>query len=345
MLRNFSVNKHLISSVRRHVPKHRFSGTTHYDWREWHNALLPAVKATLGKMPTKVPLNAEIRSECRKDGLVKRVVVFDVEDGLSLEAYVYWPVDANDPLPGIIACHGHGRFGKEAVMGNRTTPELQKEIEQNNYDYGLKMARAGYAVIAIDWRGFGSRRDDDQDCWHRGRDICNMHYIRSTLLGMTNLGWNVHDGMSALDYLCGLDFVDAQRIGVIGLSFGGVMATWLAVCDERIKAANVICYSDRFAEFAIKRCQFCGSQITPGLFELCDLPDLQGLIAPRPLLVEIGKEDTCFAYESAMSCFSAVEKIYKAAGESEKLKLDLFDGGHQWSGRMSLEFFKKHLAA
>ena len=88
---------------------------------------------------------------------------------------------------------------------------------------------------------------------------------------------------------------------------------------------------------------FCGSQITPGLYELCDVPDLHGLIAPRPLLVEIGVHDECFLVDSAMNCFREVEKIYTAAGVREKLELDLFEGGHKWSGRKTLAFFKDHL--
>ena len=211
-----------------------------------------------------------------------------------------------------------------------------------------KMAKAGYAVIAIDWRGFGERDDHQKPNWNDnigGRDICNIHYIRANILGMTLLGMNIHDGSCALDYLCNQDFVDDDRIGVMGLSFGGTMATWISICDDRIKATDIICYSDRFADFGMRDTNFCGSQITPGLYELCDVPDLQGLIAPRPLLVEIGVYDDCFLVESAMSCFREVEKIYIAADSSDKLELDLFEGGHQWSGRKTLRFFGKHLAS
>jgi hypothetical protein len=152
---------------------------------------------------------------------------------------------------------------------------------------------------------------------------------------------DVHDGTCAIDYLCQQDFVDANRLGVMGLSFGGTMATWLSICDERIKATNVMCWSDRFAIFGMRDVNFCGSQITPGLFRLCDVPDLQGLIAPRPLLVEIGIHDQCFLIDSAMSCFGEVEKIYEAAGVRDKLELDLFEGGHRWGGSKSVEFFRQ----
>jgi hypothetical protein len=88
---------------------------------------------------------------------------------------------------------------------------------------------------------------------------------------------------------------------------------------------------------------FCGSQVTPGLYRLCDLPDLQGLIAPRPLLVEIGVHDDCFRIESAMSCFHEVERVYAAAGARDKLQLDLFEGGHAWGANTSVVFFREHL--
>lgn len=54
---------------------------------------------------------------------------------------------------------------------------------------------------------------------------------------------------------------------------------------------------------------FFGSQITPEMFVPADVPDLQGLIAPRPLLVGVGAHDQCFRVESALSCYREVEKI------------------------------------
>jgi len=346
MSRNTSIHKYFCNLGAKHTPRFRFSGKSRSDWQTWRQQLLPAVKASLGTMPQKVPLNPEIQAEWQDDGLIKQRVILDVEEDLSVAALVFRPAKAKGKLPAILACHGHGPFGKQAIMGDRSTAELRANIEQHNYDYGLQMAKAGYAVIAIDWRGFGHRDDRRKPNWTEnmhGRDICNLHYLRATLMGMTVLGMDVHDGMCALDYLCQQDFVDPDRIGVMGLSFGGTMTVWMSICDDRIKAADIICYSDRFADFGMRDLNFCGSQITPGLYQLCDLPDLQGLIAPRPLLVEIGAYDECFTVDSAMSCFREVEKIYEAAGAREKLELDLFEGGHQWSGRKSFDFFKKHL--
>ena len=57
-----------------------------------------------------------------------------------------------------------------------------------------------------------------------------------------------------------------------------------------------------------------GAQVAPGLYKLVDLPDLQGLLAPKPLLIDIGVYDSCFLVDTAMACYRQVEKIYRAAG-------------------------------
>ena len=114
--------------------------------------------------------------------------------------------------------------------------------------------------------------------------------------------------------------------------------------DERIKAADIICYSDRFGAFGLRDVNLCNSQITFGLFDLCDVPDLHGLIAPRPLLVEIGAYDGCFKVDTAMSCYRDAQKIYAAAGAADRIELELFNGGHGWAGKRSFEFFKTHLS-
>jgi hypothetical protein len=84
-------------------------------------------------------------------------------------------------------------------------------------------------------------------------------------------------------------------------------------------------------------------QVAPGLYRLVDLPDLQGLLAPRPLLVDIAAEDDCFLIETAMTCFHQVEHIYETAGHRDRLDLDLHPGGHSWGDNKTTAFFEEYL--
>lgn len=346
MNRNLSINRYFESISRGHSPRYRFGTQGNTDWKAWHGELHNAVKGTLLKMPRKVPLNPQVLAEWEEDGLCKRRFVIDVEEGLSATGYLYWPKEGSGRYPAILACHGHGKWGKEPVMGRVGDDPVQASVKYHNYDYGLQMAKAGFVTIAIDWRGFGERDDRNHPHFHdigHGRDLCNIHFLRAVMLGMTVLGMDIHDGQCALDYLCEQPFVDPGRLGVMGLSFGGTMTTWMALYDQRIKAADIICYSERFNGMGMRTANLCGSQITPGLFDLCDIPDLHGLIAPRPLLVEIGLDDPGFAIDNALSCYHEVEKIYAAAGAKDRLVLDLFEGGHRWGANKSAEFFRKFL--
>lgn len=341
------MNRHFRKLAREHVPEYRFRGRNREDWKEWREVLLPKVLATLGNFPEPVPPNPETLVEWRVDNLIKSKIVFDVEDGLSAPAYVFRPEDcSNEPLPAILCCHGHHPRGKDAVMGFPDPEHAEGPL--NGQDFGLQMAKQGFVTMCIDWRGFGERDDRRKPIFHditRGgkRDQCNVHFLRAALLGKTMLGLNLHDASVALNYLSEQSFVDPERIGVMGMSLGGTIGTWITLREPRVKAANIICYADRFADFALQAVNFCGSQMTPGLFTLCDVPDLHGLIAPRPLLVEMGTQDPTFRIESATDCHRETEKIYAAAEESEKLWLDLFEGAHLWGANHSVEFFRKYL--
>jgi hypothetical protein len=163
------------------------------------------------------------------------------------------------------------------------------------------------------------------------------------MMSMTSLSINNTQARPATDFACSLPHVDGSRLGVMGLSGGGTMTAWTALTVERFSAVEIICYSDLWAYFGMRDTNYCGMQVAPGLFKLVDLPDLQGLIAPRPLLVDIGAYDSCFKVDTAMACFGQVEKIYEAAGARENLELNLFAGEHMWPGNKSDEFFKKHL--
>lgn len=164
------------------------------------------------------------------------------------------------------------------------------------------------------------------------------------MFGTTSIAINVHHGKVATDFVTALPFVDSNRLGVMGLSGGGTMTTWSYLCDERFKAAEIICYCDLWEVFAYRDNNACGMQLVPGLYKLVDLPDLQGLLAPRPLLVDIGTRDSCFMIDSTMDAYHHIESIYQAADAADNLELDLHPNEHGWGANKSEEFFARHLS-
>ncbi len=345
-IRNLSPQKMFHELALEHVPQYRFSDGT--DFKSWKSAALPKVKATVGDFPERVPLNPQLLVEWEQDGLLKQRWIIDVGKFISATFVIARPVEieAGKKLPAIMCWHGHGSYGKESVMGNSSSPERAAEIQRFNYDYGHQMAKAGYVTFAIDWMGVGERNDNAKPHYlshNAGRDWCNLYYLHATMLGMTSISINVSHGMAATDFAMTFPFVDADRIGVMGLSGGGTMTLWSALLDERLKAIEIICYSDLWAYFGMRDLNYCGMQTAPGLYKLVDLPEAQGLLAPRPLLVDIGIYDTCFQADTALMCFDKLQTIYKAAGASDKLELDKFPGEHGWGGNKSLAFFGKNL--
>ncbi len=331
-------------------PEFSFDGQSREDVDAWRSAALPKVLATLGEFPPRVPLNPQLLAEWEHDGLIKQKWLIDVQRHLSATFLVNIPqgLEQGQKCPGILCWHGHGPFGKEVVMGNNSSPERRDNIRRYNYDYGHQMAQKGFVTFAIDWTGAGERNDNNKPNWKNqslGRDWCNLYYLNATMMGMTSLSINITHGQAATDFACSLPPVDSDRLGVMGLSGGGTMTLWSALCDERFKAVEIICYSDLWAHFGFRDLNYCGLQVAPGLFKLVDLPELHGLLAPRPLLEDIGAYDTCFLVDTAQVCFDRVKRIYAAAGAADRLELDLFPGEHGWGGNKSEAFFRKYLAA
>ncbi|MCD6360168.1 MAG: acetylxylan esterase, partial [Armatimonadetes bacterium] len=312
--RNFSMIEYFNRIAAEHEPELAFHGSTKADFDEWHAKAHAKYMELLGEFPRPVELNAEVVFSVEEDGIVRERVVFDAEEHMSVPAVVLRPADMKpDGSNAAILCsHGHGRFGKEPVAGNRTVPGMVDDINAMNYDYGWQMAKAGYLTISPDLRVFGERSDGGDP--YPGRDKCNVHFIRGAIMGIWTLTLNIFDMMRCIDYLQTRPEVDPERIGMMGLSQGGTMTTWTTAAEPRIKAADIIGYLNPWERFGVNRANFCGSQIVPEIYKYFDTHDIAGLIAPRPLLVEAGVHDLCFFIDDQQVSIEAVRRIYEAAG-------------------------------
>jgi len=317
------------------------------EWAVWREAFEGALRRLLGKFPPPVPLDAEVLEREDLGDYIREKVVYDTEKYASVPAYVLIPKDLKpgERRPGILAAHGHGR-GKADVCGIAATPEEYAErIEPLHYDYARQFVRHGYVVIAPDWRGFGERSSPAE--WARpGRDPCNVNYLACGYLGYHLLALQIWDGMRTLDYLQSRPEVDPDRLGIAGLSFGGTMTTYLAALEPRLKVACISGYLSTIKGDAMTMRglgNFCGAQYMPGLLTIGDIPDVAGLIAPKPLLIEMGEQDTCFVIADMKAAYAHLERIYRAAGVPERLDVDIHPGPHAWSGRKAFDWFARWL--
>ena len=346
-MRNLNPHRMFIEMANTHRPRHHFRGRTRLQFERWKKEARPAVMECLGDFPARVRPNPELIADWTERGLRMQRWVIDVHPHLSASLLVNIPGDLKrgEKRPAILCWHGHGRWGKDPVMGDRRAPELVDSITRHNYDYGFQMAKAGFVTYAIDWIGAGERHPEHKpnQTSGTGRDWCNLLYLQATMFGMTSISINVQHGRMATDFVCTLPQVDPKRLGVMGLSGGGTMTTWSYFCDPRFRAAEIMCYCDLWAAFGMRDINYCGMQVAPGLYKLVDLPDLQGLLAPKPLLMDIGIHDQCFLLDTALPAYRQVERIYRAAGASERLELDLHPNDHGWGGNKSVAFFRKHL--
>lgn len=329
-LRQYSPQQMFLGMANAHQPRHAYRGQPFDVWKQEVQA---KVLASLGRMPEAVDPSPELLRQWEHDGLVKQKWAVDVSPFASVEVQINRPAGrAGELLPAILCCHGHDAAGKEEIMGNAAdAPET--------IFFGHTLAKQGFVTFAMDFMGKGLRHDGPAP---GQRDWCNLYHLHAQLFGMTNLGINVCHARRVMDFVLTQPGVDARRLAVKGWSNGGTMALWLGLADPRFKAVEINSYSGSFADFAIHDLNYCGWQMTPGLFDLVDLPDLQGLLAPLPLLVDIGQADQCFKPAPSLACFEKLKAIYAAANASDRLTLNLNDGGHgSWSLETTLPFLNR----
>ena len=318
-----------------------FSGKTIDDWRKWRRKFRARLVRNLGKMPERVPLRAETLSREDMGTFVREKVVYDTEACASVPAYVLIPkgLKRGEKCPGVLAAHGHG-IGKNPLVG---LDGDEKPHEDYQKVLGIQLVERGYVVVAPDWRGFGERMSPVD--WVRPtRDKCNVNSMAEGYRGFYFLALQIWDGFRTLDYLQSRKEVDGKRLGCLGVSYGGTMTTYLAALDRRIRVACVSGYLSTLRHGAMQgRANFCGAQYMPGLAAIGDIPDVIGLIAPRPLVVEMGEKDPGFAISDAERAYRHISKIYRVAGVRDALVKDRFDGQHEFSGKKSLAWFDKWL--
>ena len=271
----------------------------------------------------------------RRDELVLRA-----EGHRDLPVHLLTPRGDAGKRPAILALHGHGRFGYDPVAGVATTPELRKAIQGASYDYGLQLARRGYVVAVPCLTPFGRRLDSPSS--YGGEDPCGVTFVRMQLLGKVLIAENLRDALWSLELLASRDNVDAERLGCVGLSYGGRMTMLTSALSSRVRVA-VISGALNVMQERVQGRYGCGAQVIPGLLEYGDVPEISSLIAPRPCLWETGTKDSLMVKGWMETALDRIRRSYRAFNALDRLQVDSFDGGHRWNGVVAYPFLDRAL--
>lgn len=236
------------------------------------------------------------------------------------------------PLPLIIAQHGGGGY-----------PELATFHGGSNYhDLVRGAVEQGWAVFApqLLFYPFGDRDHGTPI----PSDIRARLDTRLRGLGTSLAAVEVAKITAALDALLQRPELDPDRVGMVGLSYGGFYTLYTAALDPRIRAAASSC---AFADWGTPTEDVGepGEWFSGGVLNDLTPAALAAMICPRPLLVQAGVHDTLFRIDATREMVVAAADAYERLGGSGRLEFVEFVGGHEFRGEPVWAFFRRSLAA
>jgi hypothetical protein len=160
----------------------------------------------------------------------------------------------------------------------------------------------------------------------------------------------VHQHDQILRWLKTLDFVDGERIGFYGLSFGGETALRVPPVLEGYDLSISSGYFNQWAR-KVAGTDDPHSYVFTDEWEVpvfnagrtFDHAELAFLMVPRPFMVERGHydhvaDDSWVAHE-----YARVRRLYALLGLADRTEIEFFQGGHSMRLDGALEFLHKHL--
>jgi dienelactone hydrolase len=324
-------------------PAMSFTATTPAAARRWQQRARPRLIERLGGLPARrASLNAEVLETIDLGTYTREKIVFDTRENLSTIGYLLLPKNAPRPLPAVVCFSGHGR-GLSDILG--IVDDGSQRAERNvGYakEYALQCVEHGYATFAVEQLAFGTRRDDAARRAGPAVESCRPAACAALLLGQTMAGWRVWDAMRSIDYLATRAEVDASRVATLGASGGGTTSLLTAAVDQRVKAAVVSAYFNTFRD-SIVSISHCPDNYVPGMLQDMEMYDLSGLVAPRALFVESGRNDRIFPIAGSERAAAKAREIYSAFGAVDRFGYQIHDGGHEVHLVGAFDFLKRAL--
>ncbi|MEX0725776.1 MAG: dienelactone hydrolase family protein, partial [Planctomycetaceae bacterium] len=289
----------------------------------------------IGRLPQPtVPANPRSRKVYEKEKWVGYEVQLDVYPDVFAWGVLLIPRDlkAGEKRPVVVCQHG-----LEGTPHDVITDDPESPATKTYQAFAARLADRGFITFAPHnfYRGGNEFRQLQR----------KAHPLKQTLFAITTV-----QHQQILDWLSGLEFVDPDRIGFYGLSYGGNTA--MRVPPLLKQYACVICSGD-FNEWAFKNTtvDYPHSFTFHGAYEVFEFDlahtfnhsDLAALIAPRPFMVERGHDDGVALDEWVASEYAAVRRLYAKLGIPERTTIEFFNGPHQIHGVGTYEFLHKHL--
>ncbi|MFP4249348.1 MAG: alpha/beta hydrolase family protein [Armatimonadota bacterium] len=316
-------------------PRMRLIHDSPDEWHDWRDRFRGKLSELMGPTDPMVEAGPEVISSEQLEGYRRDRIVLSTEPEMDVPAWLLIPDEPNGA--GIVSIHGHGYVHGETV-GIAGDEQSRERLDRHNYAYGARLAERGYTVINPDMRNFGARRDDE----HFRRDACDCAALRLQQFGINLIAGQIRDLRACIDLLLARPDVSADRVGATGMSYGGRLTMYLAALDDRVSCAVASGALNVFRE-RLTIDSSCAAQFVPGMLTFGDTPEVFGLIAPRPLLLELGTIDGTSPEIFAMEGYAQIERVYEAAQARDRLDLDVFETGHKYHGAKAFDWFDRWL--
>ena len=231
--------------------------------------------------------------------------------------------------PVVVAQHG---------LEGRPTDLADPNIDHRAYHrYGARLAQEGFVVYAPQNPYIG--RDRFRQVWRKA------HPLKLSLYSFI-----VGQHQQTLAWLKSLPFVDGDRIGFYGLSYGGKTAMRIPpLLDDY---ALAICSAD-FNEWVWKNSSTTDrysylftheyDMLEFNFANVTNYSELATLMAPRPFMVERGHSDGVAPDEWVAYEFAKVRRFYNRLGLGDRAEIEFFDGPHEIHGEGTFRFLREHL--
>ena len=321
----------------------------------------------------------EVRRERRwaHDGLDCEEISWSVGYGPRTHAWVLKPENAQGPLPGVLALHGHDGFqyfGKEKIANGFDGPEPSlANLRASMYEgraFANALAKEGFVVLVHDVFLWGSRRVPVEEMPTLTQQVANRsqevvaqagdasgelpteiaHYNTAaffnehltekycTLLGTTLAGIVSSEDRVAVNYLHSRSDV-TDKTGCVGLSGGGCRAALLQATCEAMSAAVVVGMMSTYEELLHHLDQHTWMFLSATWARYGDWPDLAACRAPSPLLVQYNRQDHLFTPKGMQDAHERIAAYYEQVGQAEAYRGEFYDGPHKFDLIMQASAF------